>query len=228
MASKAVAGRGGRRAGVAWPCGDRSRDREGRARDRPRSRSALSALAALSVLTALAALSCAGPAVRPPEDDLATEYRIGREDLLDISVWRDGDLSRTVPVRPDGRISLPLIGELEAAGLTARALAQLIGDGLRPFLADPRVVVIVREVHSPRVFVIGEVVRPGAFPLRGRLTVLQALSLAGGLSEFADKKEISVLRGETGARYRVSYEALVSGEAGGDFALRSGDTIHVP
>ncbi len=185
--------------------------------------------ALFSAFLALAlAPACAGPSVRPPKEDLKAEYRIGREDLLDISVWRDGDFSRTVPVRPDGRISLPLLGEIEAAGLTAHALAELIQEQLRPFLADPRVVVIVREVHAPRVFVIGEVARPGAFPLRGRLTVLQALSLAGGLSEFADKKNISVLRSEDGAHYRISYEELVSGEAGGDFALRAGDTIHVP
>ena len=173
-------------------------------------------------------LSCASPSVRPPREDARLEYRIGREDLLDISVWRDGDLSRTVPVRPDGRISLPLLGEIEAAGLSARELGELIQDQLKPFLSDPRVVVIVREVHSPRVFVIGEVARPGAFPLRGRLTVLQALSLAGGLSEFADDKNIAILRAEDGARYRVSYEALVSGETGSDFSLRAGDTIHVP
>jgi polysaccharide export outer membrane protein len=172
--------------------------------------------------------ACAGPSSRPPKEELGAEYRIGREDLLDISVWRDGDLSRTVPVRPDGRISLPLLGEIEAAGLTASALANLIRDQLRPYLADPRVVVIVREVHAPRVFVIGEVARPGAFPLRGNLTVLQALSLAGGLSEFADKRNIHVLRSESGAYYRVTYEELISGKEGGDFVLRAGDTIHVP
>lgn len=192
-----------------------------------RENSAIRFLAAAFLALAIAP-ACAGPSVRPPQQDPKAEYKIGREDLLDISVWRDGDLSRTVPVRPDGRISLPLLGEIEAAGLTASALADLIRDELRPFLADPRVVVIVREVHAPRVFVIGEVARPGAFPLRGRLTVLQALSLAGGLSEFADKKNISVLRNEPGAHYRISYEELISGESGGDFALQAGDTIHVP
>jgi len=163
---------------------------------------------------------------RVPNDDGPQEYLVGGEDVLDISVWRDADLSRTVPVRPDGRIGLPLVGEIEAAGRSAKDIAAEIATRLAPYMQDPRVVVIVREVNAPRVFVVGEVHRPGAYPLRGRMSVLQALALAGGPNEFAETSEIVVLRSDT-ERYVVDYEELVT-PGGRDFGLRPGDTIFVP
>jgi polysaccharide export outer membrane protein len=169
--------------------------------------------------------SCAHAPTEFPKPDSAAEYQIGREDVLEVAVWRDPDLSRVVPVRPDGRISLPLVGELEASGRTPAAMAQLIAQRLRPYVEDPRVVVIVREVNAPRFFVIGEVARPGAFPLRGSISVLQALSMAGGPNEFADRSSIVVVRGDR--RWEVDYASLVSKEES-DFALAPGDTIYVP
>jgi polysaccharide export outer membrane protein len=189
-------------------------------------------MSSLKVLAASLALGgmagCAHAPPPPAEQQAPGEYRIGREDVLDVSVWRDADLSRTVPVRPDGRISLPLVGELEVAGRSADEVASEIRQRLLPYLQDPRVVVIVREVNWPRVYVVGEVARPGAFPLRGRLTVLQALSLAGGPNEFADTGEIVLLRGERRERLELDYSQLVERLGEGDLVLGPGDTIYVP
>ncbi len=162
-----------------------------------------------------------------PKDLSGSRYQIGREDILDVSVWRDADLSRVVPVRPDGMISLPLVGELVAVGRTADDLAKEIAQKLGPYVQEPRVVVIVREVNSPKVYVLGEVAHPGAFPLKGRMTVLQALALAGGPNEFASRSQIVVLRGAQAERYEVDYTELVSTEQA-DFPLAAGDTIYVP
>ncbi len=176
----------------------------------------------------LSAAGCAHEPRLPSSEPAPSEYRIGREDLLDVSVWRDPDLSRVVPVRPDGNISLPLLGELRAEGKTAAALAEEIASGLRSYVQEPRVSVIVREVNAPRFFVIGEVPHPGGFPLRGRTTVLQALALAGGPNEYADRGDIVVLRsGSASDRYFVDYALLVR-DPTKDFALAPGDTIVVP
>ncbi len=158
-------------------------------------------------------------------------YRLGLEDVVDVSIWRDESLSRTVPVRPDGFISLPMAGEILAQGKTAKELEAEIQERLRPYIQEPRVTVIVREVNSPRVFVTGEVARPGAFPLRGRLSVLQAIALAGGFSDFADRGRIVVLRGnKTREAIPVDYDELIDpdGEERLDFFLVPGDTVVVP
>jgi polysaccharide biosynthesis/export protein len=158
-------------------------------------------------------------------------YRVGLEDVLDVSVWRDPELSRTVPVRPDGYISLPLAGEILAAGKTAVELEAVIKQKLAPFFQEPRVTVIVSEVNSPRVYVTGEVARPGAYPLRGRVSVLQAIALAGGFSDFANSRRIVVLRNQkTGGAIRVNYEDLIDASAKErlDFFLMPGDTVVVP
>lgn len=175
---------------------------------------------------ALWGTSCAhgGPV---PLEEPAGPYAIGREDVLDVAVWRDPDLSRTVPVRPDGHISLPLVGELEVAGKTPEQVAALVREGLAPYVSDPRVSVIVREVNAPRFFVIGEVARPGGYPLRNRTTVLQALSVAGGPNEFASRGGIVVVRGGK-QRIAVDYSDLVDEPGRRDFALQPGDTIVVP
>ncbi len=160
-------------------------------------------------------------------------YRIGREDVLDVSVWRDGDLSRVVPVRPDGYISLPMVGELKAAGQTPQELEKIIKEKLTPFVQEPKVTVIVREVNSSRIFVTGEVARPGMFPLRGRVSVVQAIALAGGFSDFANTDGIVVIRNQdNGKQIPVRYSDLMSAEEGDqvmrDFALLPGDTVVVP
>jgi polysaccharide export outer membrane protein len=179
-------------------------------------------------LFAGAAAGCAHEQRLPSAEAAASEYRIGREDLLDVAIWRDPDLSRVVPVRPDGNISLPLVGELRAAGKTAAVLAEEIAGKLGPYVQEPRVAVMVREVNAPRFFVIGEVPHPGGFPLRGRTTVLQALALAGGPNEFAHRGGIVILRGgEARDRFQIDYDTLVNDQTK-DFALAPGDTVVVP
>ncbi|OJH34037.1 polysaccharide biosynthesis/export family protein [Cystobacter ferrugineus] len=173
---------------------------------------------------------CAHQANRPV-DNSDQPYRIGREDVLDVAVWRDGDLSRTLPVRPDGFISLPMVGEVRAEGRTPVELSEQIRESLKPYVQDPRVTVIVREVNSTRVFITGEVAHPGAYPLRGRVSVLQAIALAGGFTDFADRDGIVVLRrqGAEGEPIPVSYSDLVEDAKNNEpLSLRPGDTIVVP
>src|SRR5712692_5751716 len=127
-----------------------------------------------------------------PNDD--PNYVIGAEDMLDISVWKEPDVSRAVPVRPDGKISLPLRHDIQAAGLTPMQLQARITESLKKYITDPQVTVIVTAVNSRRIYILGEVVRTGAFPLLMNMTVLQALSAAGGFGQFADQRKIYVLR----------------------------------
>ena len=157
-------------------------------------------------------------------------FRIGREDVLDISVWRDTDLSRTLPVRPDGMITMPIVGDITAEGKTPNELADEIKAKLQAYVQEPKVTVIVREVNSSRVFVTGEVARPGAYPLRGRLSVLQAVALAGGLTAFADSDGILVIRrGADGGQIPVRYsEILADEEQKAEVLLAPGDTVVVP
>lgn len=182
-------------------------------------------------LTAAALLlgGCAHEQPPPPVASAEEPYRIGKEDVLDVSVWRDPDLSRTLPVRPDGFITLPMAGEVQAEGRTTVELEQDITRRLQKYIQSPRVTVMLREVNSARVFVTGEVQKPGAFPLRGSVTVLQALAMAGGLTEFADRNGMMVIRGSNGPRIPVRYSDLVDRRAqGADFPLQPGDTVVVP
>src|SRR5260221_2700469 len=141
-------------------------------------------------------------------------YTIGPEDVLDISVWKEPDVSRVVPVRPDGRISLPLINDVQAAGLSPQQLAGSVAERLKKFLNKPQVTVIVTAINSQRVFVVGEVLRAGAFPLLPGMTVLQALASAGGFTTFADVKKIHVMRVRDGKQVQLafSYREVLRGE----------------
>jgi polysaccharide export outer membrane protein len=164
-------------------------------------------------------------------DNSDQPYRIGREDILDVAVWRDADLSRTLPVRPDGFISMPMVGEIRAEGRTPTELSEAIREALKPYVQEPRVTVIVREVNSSRVFITGEVSHPGAYPLRGRVSIVQAIALAGGFTDFADRDGIVVLRraGSEGNYIPVSYTELVDApDKHEPLILRPGDTIIVP
>lgn len=153
-------------------------------------------------------------------------FRLGREDVVEVTVYRDPDLSRIVPVRPDGRITLPIVGEMDAAGRTPEELRMEIALRLRDYVKDPTVVsLIVTEVNSRRFFVVGEVTRPGSYPLRGEVTALQALALAGGLGEFSARKSVSIVRGSSGKAFVVSLAEL---QAGARVLVRSGDTLVVP
>ena len=163
-----------------------------------------------------------------PEDP---GYVIGADDILNISVWKEPEITRTVPVRPDGKISVPLINDVQAAGLTPMQLAMLITEKLKKYLADPEVTVIVTTINSRRIYIMGEVGRAGAFPLLPNMTVLQALSSAGGFSQFADLKKIYVLRNENGKqmKYPFNYKEVIKGQkVEQNILLKPGDTIVVP
>jgi polysaccharide export outer membrane protein len=158
------------------------------------------------------------------------EYVIGPEDALHIAVWREADLTASLPVRPDGKISLPLLDDVQAAGLTPKQLAESITEKLKKFLADPRVTVVVTQINSKRIYLVGEVLHVGATPMLPNMTVLQALSSAG-LNQFANTKRIYVLRTENGKQQKlpVNYRKLVKGEQiEQNYLLQPGDTIVVP
>jgi polysaccharide biosynthesis/export protein len=176
-----------------------------------------------------ASLADGKPASTPATNDPA--YVIGPEDVLDISVWKEPDVSRVVPVRPDGRISLPLIDDVQAAGLSPQQLAKSVAEKLKKFLNEPQVTVIVTAMNSQRVFVVGEVLRAGAFPMLPGMTVLQALSSAGGFTTFADVKKIHVMRLRDGKQIEIPFnyrEVLKGDNSGQNIKLEPGDTIVVP
>src|SRR6266487_2215680 len=154
----------------------------------------------------------------------------GANDTLHIDVWKEPDLTATLPVRPDGMISLPLLNDVQAAGLTPMQLAASITEKLKKYLADPRVTVVVAQMNSQRIYVTGEVLHTGAMPLLPNMTVLQALASAG-FTQFANTKGIYVLRVENGRQQKipVNYKQLVKGEAmGQNILMKPGDTIVVP
>lgn len=159
------------------------------------------------------------------------EYKIGPMDVLRIDVWKEPDISRLAPVRPDGKISLPLLNDIQAAGLTATELSKQIASGLKEFITNPQVTVGVAEINSRRVYITGEVTHPGSLPLLPNMTVLQALSSAGGFTQFAKLKSIYVLRTENGkkVKYPFNYKDVVGGrKEGQDIELKSGDVVVVP
>ena len=169
----------------------------------------------------------------PAQNATATDphYVIGPQDVLDISVWKEPEVSRIVPVRPDGKISLPLLNDVQAAGLTPGALAAQITDSLKKFVTNPQVTVIVTTINSQRVYLLGEVARPGAFPMIPGMTVLQAISSGGGFTQFARTKNIYVLRNENGkqVKYPFNYKEVINGKRPEqDIALKAGDTVVVP
>lgn len=158
-------------------------------------------------------------------------YIIGGQDVLDVSVWKEPEISRVVPVRPDGKISLPLLNDVQAAGLTPAQLAAQITESLKKYVTNPQVTVIVTTINSQRVYILGEVTRPGAFPLLPNMTVLQALSSAGGFTQFAREKNIYVLRNQDGkqVKHPFNYKSVVSGkDTDQNIVLKPGDTIVVP
>ena len=177
---------------------------------------------------AVPAMASDAPA-KPATSD--ANYVIGAQDVLDISVWKEPEVSRVVPVRPDGKISLPLLNDVQAAGVTPAQLAAQITDSLKKFVTNPQVTVIVTTINSQRVYILGEVSRPGAFPLLPNMTVLQALSSAGGFTQFAKEKGIYVLRTADGkqVKHLFNYKEVIAGKkTEQDIVLKAGDTIVVP
>ena len=204
------------------------------------------AVAALLLISsmALAQDAPAQPAASPASDKTASdkttnaaaisqagpEYVIGPDDVLHVAVWKEADLTATLPVRPDGKISLPLLNDVQAAGLTPQQLGVSLTEKLKKYIADPRVTVVVTSINSKRIYLVGEVLHTGAMPMLPNMTILQALSSAG-LSQFANTKRIYVLRTENGKQQKmpVDYRKLVKGEQiGQNYVLQPGDTIVVP
>ncbi len=163
---------------------------------------------------------------KPPEEF----YLIGAGDSLNINVWKEPTLSGTVKVRPDGYVTLPLINEVQVVGLTTGQLRKNLEEKYKEFTKDPFVTIRVEGIASSEVFLVGQVGKPGAFPLSGNETVLQILTRAGGLGVFADRSNIRVVRrnGDRVTEYTVDYDAIINGDLKQDLLLRPGDRIIVP
>jgi polysaccharide export outer membrane protein len=180
------------------------------------------------------AAAAAAPAPSPSPDSIPTaggpDYIIGPEDVLHVAVWKESDLTATLPVRPDGKISLPLVNDVQAAGLTPMQLADSLTEKLKKYVASPRVTVVVTAINSKRIYMVGEVSHTGAIPMLPNMTVLQALSSAG-LTQFANTKKIYIMRVQNGKQEKlpVNYRKLVKGEQmDQNHLLQPGDTIVVP
>lgn len=159
------------------------------------------------------------------------DYKIGPQDVLRIDVWKEPEITRTIPVRPDGKISLPLLNDVQAAGLTAMQLAGDIRDALTKFITSPQVTVTVTEINSRRVFVTGEVAHVGALGLLPGMTILQALSSTGGFTQFAKTTKVYILRKEGGKQIKIPFnykEAIKGNNPDLDIPLQPGDVIVVP
>jgi polysaccharide export outer membrane protein len=159
------------------------------------------------------------------------DYVIGPNDVLTVVFWRDKDISGDVVVRPDGRISVPLINDVQASGLTPEQLRQQITSAAAKFVEDPTVSVVVKAINSRKVFITGQVGKPGEYPLSGPTTVLQLLAVAGGVHEFADSKNITIVRAENGrtVAYPFNYkEVLKRKNLKQNIELKPGDTVVVP
>jgi len=194
-------------------------------------RTLLLALLALMLLpAAVAQIAGSSPAIPAQSPGVGPDYLIGADDILHISVWREPEMTTTVPVRPDGKISLPLIGEVEAAGLTPTALQRSITIKAEKFVTNPQVTVMVTDVRSKRVYVVGEVMRPGSYSVAPGMTALQAITAAGGLNQYANSRKIFIMRKENGnlTRLLFNYHAVVSGrDLNADIAIKAGDTLIV-
>lgn len=164
--------------------------------------------------------------IKPPAD-----YVIGVDDSLDIFYWQDKDMSATVTVRPDGNISLPLVNDIKAAGLTPEELRASITTAATHFIEDPTVSVVVKAINSRKVFLLGQVAKPGPYPLMDTTTVLQMLATAGGVNEYAKSEKITIVRRENGKEVvrRFNYKDVSQGKSlAQNIALQPGDTIIVP
>ena len=193
----------------------------------------------VNLLLSVALLGCLGSAeyMKVPDDQAAQKalsadtYVIGPEDVLEVAVWQNQDLSRTATVRPDGMIGLPLIGDVQAAGLTPAQVQISIGQKLVPYMGTPQVAVIVQQINSWRIYVQGEVRTPGVYPIRSYVALSQAITMAGGFTEFAKKSRIQVIRKRKNATefFKINYNDIIKGnEDRNNLMLIPGDTVIVP
>jgi polysaccharide biosynthesis/export protein len=164
---------------------------------------------------------------------VSKEYIIGAEDILEITIWRNQDLSKSVQVRPDGKISLPIIGDILAVGRTPAQLADEITAKLKPYVQNPAVAILVKEVNSYSIFLLGEVVKPGKYPLKSKTTLLQGITIGGGFTPIAARNQVVVFRvSENGAgeqMLKASYDDIVlRGGITQNIELKAGDTVVVP
>jgi polysaccharide export outer membrane protein len=183
------------------------------------------------------AARAAAPSPVPPRTEsvaavpVPPEYTIGTDDVLSIVFWRDKDMSSDVVVRPDGNISLPLLNEVHAGGLTPMQLKDRLIDESKKFVEDPNVTVVVKQINSRKVFITGEVAKPGPYPLSGATTVLQMISVAGGFKDYAHTKKITIVRTENGkpVSFPFNYEDVIERKnLKQNIELKPGDTIIVP
>src|SRR5258707_10087811 len=166
-----------------------------------------------------------------PSVKVGKDYVIGPDDVLDVSVWKEQELTRSLQVRPDGKISMPLLGDVQAAGLTPVQLGQSVSEKLKKYLTAPQVTVILTQINSQRVYVMGEVTRPGAYPVLPGMTILQAITSAGGLTQFANGKKIFLIRDENHiqTKHLFNYKEVLDGrKAEENLPVKAGDTIVVP
>jgi polysaccharide export outer membrane protein len=168
----------------------------------------------------------------PAQSATDESFKIGADDILGISVWKEAEISRSVTVRSDGKISLPLIGELQAAGKTPKQLETEIAAKLKDFVSEPDVTVIVQEIRSQKYNVLGMVMKPGSYPLTKSTTVLDAIATAGGFRDFAKQKDIYILRRNADGnqkRLPFNYKEVIKGRnSGQNVAVETNDTIVVP
>lgn len=172
-----------------------------------------------------------GPAAPVAPADVPAGYVIGPEDMLSIVFWGEKDMSGDVIVRPDGKVSLPLINDIQAAGYTPEQLTQIVVKAASKYVAQPNATVIVKAINSRKVFIVGQVSKPGAFPLIGDLTVLQLLAQAGDVLEYAKSKDIVIVRKEEGGerRFKFNYKDVLRGrKTEQNILLKPGDTVIVP
>jgi polysaccharide export outer membrane protein len=187
----------------------------------------------------IAAASSAGTSISPanlggaastPDKSPSSQYLLGPADVIRVNVWKNTDLSQTVTIDPEGFVSLPLLGDVHASGVTANQLAQTLSAKLTSYVVSAQVTVSVVEIHSRQVFVMGQVAKAGSYSLIGPLTVLQLIAQAGGLNTFANRKNIIVLRQTNGNTEKLSfnYVAAIQGNGKRNIALQPGDTVIVP
>jgi polysaccharide export outer membrane protein len=161
---------------------------------------------------------------------IPTDYLIGPDDVLSIVFWRDADMTQEVTVRPDGNITLPLMGDVKAAGLRPAELRDQVAKSASKFIEDPNVTVVVKQINSRNVFITGGVTRPGPYPVSGQMTVLQLIAVAGGLTEFADAKSIRILRVDNGKTQSLKFnynEVLDGKKLEQNIVLKPGDSVMV-
>lgn len=181
-------------------------------------------------LPALLLSACASAGGPPPRNPPAAEFRLGPEDLIEVVVWNSDTVNRKVPVRPDGMISLPLVNEVRAAGLTPLELRDRLTSAFRKFIPNPEVFVIVQEINSPKALVTGEVVHPGRYVIRGPTTVPELIAQAGGLTEFAAGSKATLVRTVNGntERFGVVTQAEQAAAARWEVFIQPGDVVVVP